>query len=139
MNEIRARLAKNLQIARKNLDMSRATLAEAINCHKNTIYLYENGEREIPSEQLTKIADVLRGGNWLWFFQEQEAKPAALSSEEKAIILQAAQLLAHAAKLASVLHCSIDDFVTVPTQSRLHRIKRDYHLAQAEESSKGVA
>ena len=32
MNEIRARLAKNLQIARKNLDMSRATLAEAINC-----------------------------------------------------------------------------------------------------------
>lgn len=95
MNEITKRIAENLLAARKNSGLSQQKLADALGLHKNTVAFWEVQRTEIPSDQLLRVAEVLKDGNWLWFYQENKPKES-FSAEEKAVIMRAAELLQRA-------------------------------------------
>lgn len=90
MNQIKARLAMNLRLAREQKSMSRPEVAELMGCHKNTIYMYEHGERELPSDQLEKLAGILKDGDWLWFYREHPVQyvPAGFKPRRGAVLVE---------------------------------------------------
>lgn len=108
MNEITKRIAENLLQARKNSGMSQQKLADALGLHKNTVAFWEVQRTEIPTDQLVKVADLLKGGNWLWFFQDNKPKEA-FTPEERAVIMRAAELLQKASGDAQHLNRSYND------------------------------
>ena len=70
MNEITKQIANNLVSARKNAGLSQQKLAEALGVHQNTVAFWESQRNEIPTDQLLKVAKLLKAGNWLWFYQD---------------------------------------------------------------------
>ena len=54
-----ASIGENIRKYRKAIHISQAKLAELAGIHEKAIYFYESGKRQVPSEFLKPIADVL--------------------------------------------------------------------------------
>ena len=56
-NEQRYKIAENLTNARASLNLTRTRFADELGINRTTLYLYESGQRIIPTELLCLIYD----------------------------------------------------------------------------------
>lgn len=62
-------VASNMRARRKELKLSRQTVADRMGLNQSTIYLYEKAEREIPLSRLKPLALALEEPNWIRLLQ----------------------------------------------------------------------
>ena len=65
-------IGKNIKLFRDNLGLSQEELAEYLNRSKMTISRYERGESSVPTNEMSKLADLF-GIDEYDFYEENES------------------------------------------------------------------